>query len=111
MTTVTPMATPPAMRNWGLASNAKIAGEDAFSAVNIPGLILVRRLEISAKVSATAAIASGFAWRLVMMAVAECCKQWASRSKASSFDIVVASSSSRCASLGELGRRSGGSLP
>lgn len=112
MTTVTPNATPPAMRNCGEASRAKTAGEEDLSAVIIPGDILLRRLDNSASVSATAAIASGFACKFEMIVVAEWCKHCASRSKVSNFDIVAASSASRSLSVAAGERASsGGGVP
>jgi len=67
----------------------------------MPGLIFVRRLESSASVRATAAMASGLACRFDIIVVAECCKQCASVSKVSSFDIVAWTSCS--CSTGERG--------
>lgn len=59
MTTVTPRARPPAIKNCGDASNANAAGEEDFMAVRIAGDIVLTRLDSSASVSATAAMASG----------------------------------------------------
>ena len=109
MTTVTPIARPPAIRNCGDARRAKTAGEDVLSAVRIEGDIRLKILDSSASVRATAAIASGFDWRFLMMVVAECCRQCASRRRVSSLDIVAASS----ISLSAVSRRrtSGGIEP
>lgn len=96
ITIVTPSATPPAIRNCGLASNPNITGEEAFSIPRMEGDMCVRRLESSARVKATAAMASGFACKVEIMAVAECCRHCASSSKESSFVIVDFSSSSAC---------------
>jgi hypothetical protein len=60
MTTVTPKPTPAAMRNCGLERRAKTAGEADLRAVSAVGAILRAMLLISARVRATAAMASGF---------------------------------------------------
>ncbi|KAI7139078.1 hypothetical protein KC337_g94 [Hortaea werneckii] len=52
-----------------------MAGNDVFRLANAPGASLVARLEISARVRATAAIASGFFCRLSIVAVAVCWRQ------------------------------------
>ena len=109
ITTVTPIASPPAIKNCGDARSANTAGDEAFRPVRMEGDILVSRLEISASVRATAAMASGLAWRFVMIAVAEWCRHCASSRRVSSFDIVAASSISL--SVVFWGRRSGGRLP
>ena len=75
ITTVTPTATPPAIKNCGLASSAKIAGDPPLRAARTPGPIFESRLLISASVSATAAMASGLACRVAMMVAAECWMQ------------------------------------
>ena len=94
MTTVTPMATPPAIRNCGLASKANTAGLLLLMAARMPGDILASRFDSSASVSATAAIASGFACRDDMIELAVCCSACASTRRWSSFDMVACSSAS-----------------
>lgn len=75
MTTVTPRPTPAAIRNWGLESKAKTVGAADLNAERAAGAILRARLLISARVSATAAMASGFFWRWAIVAVAVCWTQ------------------------------------
>ena len=101
ITIVTPTATPPAIKNCGLASSAKIAGEPPLSAASTPGPILLSRLLISASVSATAAIASGFACSVAMMVAAECWIQCASSMSLSSLVMRPLSSASLPPDVGE----------
>lgn len=60
MTIVAPRPTPAAMRNCGLASRPNTVGAAVLNMDNAAGAILAARLLISASVSATAAMASGF---------------------------------------------------
>ena len=82
-----PTATPPAMRNCGEHKRANIAGEPVFNAVmtagSAPGATFVIILLSSASVNATAAMASGFFCKELMIVVAVCCTHLASRSRSS----------------------------
>ena len=64
--------------NCGLASKAKTAGALPFMVASTPGAIFVAILLISASVSATAAIASGFFCKDAIIADAEYWRQSAS---------------------------------
>lgn len=77
---VMPTPTPAAMRNCGLARRAKTAGALPFMATRAPGAIFEAMLLISARVRATAAMASGFFCSEAMIAVAEYWRQSASSS-------------------------------
>jgi hypothetical protein len=70
MTIVAVRPTPAAIRNCGLASKAQTVGAAVFNIASADGAIFPARLLISASVSATAAIASGFFCRWLIVVVA-----------------------------------------
>lgn len=80
MTIVAPRPTPAAMRNCGLASRPNTVGAADLNMDKAAGAILAARLLISARVSATAAMASGFFCRWAIVVVALWCRQSASSS-------------------------------
>lgn len=71
MTIVAPRPTPAAMRNCGLASRPNTVGAAVLNMDKAAGAIFAARLLISARVSATAAMASGFfcRWAIVVVAL------------------------------------------
>lgn len=77
-TIVTPTPTPAAIKNCGDESSAKTAGATDRSFQIVPGGIFLMRLLISASVSATAAMASGFFCRVEIVLVTEYWRQLAS---------------------------------